>query len=75
MPRARPIFLRTVNGKPIYSFFMLNLKNDKKNRNTRWKSQIRGDFDFIDDGTEDECTVPYDCGDDDEEEDTEVYDP
>ncbi|MDE2830900.1 MAG: hypothetical protein OXN20_12345 [Gemmatimonadota bacterium] len=54
---------------------MLNLKNNKKNRNTRWKSQIRGDFDFIDDDTEDECTVPYDCGDDDEEEDTEVYDP
>ena len=47
------------------------------------------DFDFLDDGTEDECdecTVPYDCGYDEEEEeedysedeteeDTEVYDP
>ena len=33
------------------------------------------DFDFSDDDTEDECTVPYDCGDDEEEEDTEVYDP
>ncbi len=41
------------------------------------------DFDF-DDDTEDECTVPYDCGDDEEEEDyseeetqedTVVYDP
>ncbi len=27
------------------------------------------DFDFSDDDTEDECTVPYDCGDDEEEED------
>ncbi len=28
------------------------------------------DFDFLDDDdTEDECTVPYDCGDDEEEED------
>ena len=33
------------------------------------------DLDFLDDGTEDECTVPLDCGDDEEEEDTEVYDP
>ena len=45
------------------------------------------DFDFSDDGTEDECTVPYDCGydeydeeeedysEDETEEDTEVYDP
>ncbi|MDE2830905.1 MAG: hypothetical protein OXN20_12370 [Gemmatimonadota bacterium] len=42
------------------------------------------DFDFSDDDTEDECTVPLDCGDDEEEEDysedeteedTEVYDP
>ena len=30
---------------------------------------ITWDFDFLDDGTEDECTVPYDCGDDEEEED------
>ena len=37
------------------------------------------DFEYgeYDDDTEDECTVPYDCGDDEEEteEDTVVYDP
>ncbi|MCE2434863.1 MAG: hypothetical protein J4F29_18350 [Candidatus Latescibacteria bacterium] len=33
-------------------------------------SLVTWDFDFLDDDdTEDECTVPYDCGDDEEEED------
>ena len=41
--------------------------NDEDGQNNDFESFWN--FDFLDDGTEDECTVPLDCGDDDSDDD------
>ena len=45
--------------------------NDENNNDENGQNNYESfwDFDFSDDDTEDECTVPYDCGDEDNDDD------